>query len=228
MAEKIKGYLIRNRRRILMSLLGVIITGISVGFFRLAALGVDPFTSFMSGIDAVIPLGFGTLYVIVNALLLLFSLVVDRHNIGMATFINLFLLGYITQYSYALLQWLIPTPNMVLRIVSLLFGLLILCIGSSMYITADLGVSTYDALAIVMSGKWHWGKFKYIRIMTDFFCVLAGGGLYLLAGHPFSDIPTIIGAGTILTAFCMGPLIILFNRIIAQPMLGKKSSKAEK
>ena len=36
------------------------------------------------------PIDFGTLYVVVNAILLLFALVFDRHYIGIATFINLF------------------------------------------------------------------------------------------------------------------------------------------
>ena len=48
-------------KRILMSVLGVIIGGISVGFFKLAAFGVDPFQSFMSGMEKLIPIDFGTL-----------------------------------------------------------------------------------------------------------------------------------------------------------------------
>ena len=39
-------------RRILMSLFGVIICAISMGIFKIAALGVDPFQSFMAGLDA--------------------------------------------------------------------------------------------------------------------------------------------------------------------------------
>ena len=84
------------KRRIAMSLFGVIICAIAVGIFKIAALGVDPSQSLMSGLDKLIPIKFGTLYVIVNAILLIFSLIADRHNIGIATFINLFLLGYIT------------------------------------------------------------------------------------------------------------------------------------
>ena len=60
--------------RVLMSVLGVLVGGVSVGFFKIGALGVDPFQSFMSGMDQLIPIGFGTLYVIVNACLLIFSL----------------------------------------------------------------------------------------------------------------------------------------------------------
>ena len=79
-------------KRILMSVLGVIVGGISVGFFKLAAFGVDPFQSFMSGMEKLIPIDFGTLYVIVNACLLLFALVFDKHYINIATMVNLFLL----------------------------------------------------------------------------------------------------------------------------------------
>ncbi len=63
-----------------MSLFGVIICAIAVGIFKIAALGVDPFQSFMSGMDKLIPIEFGTLYVIVNACLLIFSLVADRSS----------------------------------------------------------------------------------------------------------------------------------------------------
>ncbi|MBR5361522.1 MAG: hypothetical protein IK123_11600 [Lachnospiraceae bacterium] len=219
MGDKLRVYLLDNRRRIMMSLSGVIICAVSVGVFNLAALGVDPFQSLMSGLDSLIPIQFGTLYVIVNAILLIFSLVVDRHNIGLATFINLFLLGYITQFSYDLLQKLFPAPSMIFRVICLIIGIIVICFGSALYMTADLGVSTYDAVAIVISGKWKLGKFKYIRICTDLVCVVAGCILFLTAGNPAGRIPTIAGAGTIVTAFFMGPLIEFFNEKCARPLL---------
>ena len=208
-------------RRILMSLMGVVICAISVGFFKLAALGVDPFQSFMAGLDALIPVGFGTLYMITNAVLLLFSLIFDRHYIGIATFINLFLLGYITQFSHAVLQRLIPDPSLVIRVACLVFGVVVICFGSAFYMTADLGVSTYDAIALIITGTWKKGKFSYVRIITDLCCVLLGCVLFILAGNSISAIPTIAGVGTIITAFFMGPLIELFNVKFARPFLNK-------
>ena len=206
-----------------MSMGGVIICAISVGIFKLAALGVDPFQSLMSGLDAMIPISFGTLYVIVNVVLLLFSIIFDRTRIGIATFINLFLLGYITQFTYEFLQRVFPAPSMVFRAVCLVIGIVVICFGSALYMTADLGVSTYDAVAIVMSSKWNWGKFKYIRICTDLVCVITGSVLFVLAGNPIAKIPTIAGIGTIITAFFMGPLIDLFNEKIAKPLLKEES-----
>ena len=208
-------------RRILMSLMGVVICAISVGMFKTAALGVDPFQTFMAGLDKLVPISFGTLYVITNVILLTFSLIVDRHNIGLATFINLFLLGYITDWSHNFFNGLFPDPTMIVRFALLVVAIVIICFASALYMTADLGVSTYDAVAIVMSGKWKIAKFKYCRIATDLVCVLVGCGLFLMGGGAMKDIPTIAGIGTIITAFFMGPLIEYFNVKVARPMLKK-------
>ena len=206
-------------RRILMSLCGVAVCAVAVGFFKMAAFGVDPFQSLMSGLDQLIPIPFGTLYVIVNAVLLAFSLVFNRHNIGIATFINLFLLGYITQFTYEGLQGWIPEPSMAVRVVFLLVGIGVICVGSALYMTADLGVSTYDSVAITMADKWHWGKFQYIRIATDVVCVVLGTIVFLIGGGPWSRVPEFVGVGTIITAFFMGPLIEFFNVHLARPLL---------
>ena len=206
-------------RRIMMSLFGVIICAISVGIFKIAALGVDPFQSLMSGLDKLIPISFGTLYVIVNLILLIFSLVVDRKNIGIATFINLFLLGYITEFTYEFLQTVIVNPSMFVRVGCLIVGIVIICFGSAFYMTANLGVSNYDAVAIVLAYKWKVAKFQYCRIATDLVCVIAGIIIFLLGGGSLQEIPTIVGIGTIITAFFMGPLIEVFNVKVARPLL---------
>lgn len=213
-------------KRIIMSAAGVVIGAISVAVFRIAAFGVDPFQTLMSGLDRFIPISFGTLYVIVNAALLLFSLVFDKHYIGIATFINLFLLGYITEFTYNILLGVFPDPSMTVRIICLLVGIVVICFGSSLYMTADLGVSTYDAIALICANTWKLWKFKYIRICTDLVCVILGGTFFLLGGGEWSAITTVIGIGTIITAFFMGPLIELFNEKVARPMLRDSAEEA--
>lgn len=209
-------------KRIFMSLTGVIITAISVGAFKFAALGVDPFQTFMTGMDALIPIGFGTLYVIINAVLLLFALAFDRHYIGISTLINLFLLGYVVDFTVHLLTVLIPEATVAIRVLSFLLGFVFLCLGSSMYMTADLGVSTYDAIALICTNKWKLEKFRYVRITTDIACILLGVTAFLVSGGSANQISSFLGIGTVLTAFFMGPLIDLFNRKIAKPLLALK------
>ena len=175
--------------------MGVMIGAVSVAVFKMAAFGVDPFQSFMSGISKLIP-------------------------------INLFLLGYVTEYSYKLLRWMIPEPSMPLRVVFLIAGIVIICIGSSLYITADLGVSTYDAVALIMVSKWKVGKFKFIRICTDVCCVVLGSVMFIAGGGKLSEILTIAGIGTIITAFFMGPLIEFFSEHFARKLLNDKEEKS--
>lgn len=215
-------------RRIVMSLGGVVICAVSVGFFKHAAMGVDPFQSLMAGLDALLPIEFGLVYTIANLILLTFALLFDRRKIGIATFLNLFLYGYITQFTVDILQVILPNPVLWVRSVCLVGAIVVLCFGSAFYMTADLGVSTYDAVAIVLSEKWKLAKFQYCRIGTDLICVVAGSGIFLLAGGTWKEIPTIAGVGTIVTAFFMGPLIAYFNRKVAQPFLLRKNAARER
>jgi uncharacterized membrane protein YczE len=202
------------KRRILMCVLGVVICGISVGFFKRAMFGVDPFQVFMFGLDALVPIPFGTLYVIANVCLLIFSFVADRHFIGLGTFINLFFLGYIVDFSRGLLFAWFPELGIAGRMVFLIIGIVVMCFASSLYFTADLGVSTYDAVALIITGTWKKGKFKWVRVVSDLICVLLGTALYFVSGGNLSGLLTNVGVGTIITAFFMGPLIDFFNGFV--------------
>ena len=206
-------------KRVFMCVLGVVICGISVGMFKYAALGVDPFQSLMSGLDAVIPIRFGTLYVLVNLVLLTFALVFDRSKIGLATLINLFLLGYIAEFSQKCVGQLMPAPTLLHRALLLAAAIVIMCLASSFYFTADLGVSTYDALSLIWAEKQNRLPFWVCRVLSDLICVLGGVLLCCLAGYSLKQITGQVGVGTIITAFFMGPLIDFFNRKVAQPFL---------
>ena len=207
-----------RRKRILMSVLGVVICGISVGMFKHAALGVDPFQSLMSGLDAVIPIRFGTLYVIANLILLSFALMFDRHKIGLATLINLFLLGYIAEFSQDCCRAVFPTMGLGGRLALLAVAIVIMCLASAFYFTADLGVSTYDAVSLIWSESQSRIPFRYCRIICDSVCV-AAGSLLCTAGNV--KVAGVVGIGTVVTAFFMGPLIEFFNRKVAIPFLNR-------
>ncbi len=209
-------------RRVIMCVAGVLICGVSVGFFKAAALGVDPFQSLMSGLDAVVPVSFGTLYVLANLVLLAFSLVADRHFIGLATLINLLLLGYVAEYSQAFLESLFPDMGMVMRAAMLVIGIVVMCMASALYFTADLGVSTYDSVALIISKTWKKMEFGKCRILCDLTCVVLGSLLCVLSSGGVSALTAAVGIGTIITAFFMGPLISFFNVRLAEPILYRK------
>ena len=196
-----------RRRRLLMTLLGVLTCGVSVGIFKQAAFGVDPFQCLCAGLDRVIPIPFGTLYMLVNLALLAVVYILDKHYIGIATFINLFLMGYLIDFTQWVMTRVAPVPPMGLRVAYLIVAIVVMCAGSSLYFTADLGVSTYDAIALHLADRG-LAPFKVVRVATDLICVLAG---FAMGCKP--------GVGTVITAFFMGPLIAWFNKVLAEPML---------
>ena len=202
-------------RRILMALVGMAIAGIAVGFFKRAFFGVDPFQCLCNGINRVIPIGFGTLYMLINAVLLVIDFFLDRRYIGISTFINLFLLGYVVELSENLLAGWFGEPGIALRVVFLLIGIVISCIAAALYYTADLGVSPYDAIPLHIADRKPklFGKtvpFRVVRIISDFICVAVGFALGFMPG-----------IGTIITALFMGPLITFFKKTLSDPMLKK-------
>ena len=209
------------KKRVIMCLSGVVLCAIAVAVFKLAALGVDPFQTMMAGLDNWLPIPFGTIHTIVSVMFLVFALLTDRKTIGLATFLNLFLLGYITQYTLDFLHMVFPSPSLLLRAVFLIVGFVMLCFSTALLMTAKLGVSTYDAVAIVMADKWHVGPFKYCRIGTDVACIVLGISIFLLSGGTPKAILDFLNVGTIGTAFCMGPLTDFFNVKVVRPMMEK-------
>ena len=201
------------RRRIVMALIGMAIAGISVGIFKRAFFGVDPFQCFCNGVANVVPISFGTLYMLINAVLLVIDFFLDRHYIGISTFINLFLVGYAVEFSENLLARLFGDLDLPGRILLLAIGIITTCIAAALYYDADLGVSTYDAIPLHIADKkpkiaGRVIPFKVIRIISDLICVLIG---FLLGVMP--------GIGTVITALFMGPLITFFRRTISGPLL---------
>jgi len=203
-----------------MSLCGVALLGVCVALLRKAALGTDPYTCFVIGIANVFHTTYGTVYPVLFAILLVFVFVVDRHYIGIATILNLFIVGPVADGSSVIINNLYSASTLWIQIITLAAALIILCIASSLYIKASLGVSSYDAVSLIMSDKLtgrRWGNYRYCRIFTDLVCVTTGWFL-----------GAVIGAGTVITAFCMGPFTQWCIDYIATPLLGTEPAVQKK
>ncbi len=97
-----------------------------------------------------------------------------------------------------------------------------LCPGRDEKIEINLTPVCYSSqFSKILEKLFYWkiGQFKYIRIISDFICVVIGTSLFLFADGTFIELLAIVGIGTIITASCMGPLIDFFTRKIAQPFL---------
>lgn len=207
-------------RRILLALVGMAVAGLAVGFFKRAFFGVDPFQCLCNGIHQVVPIGFGTLYMLINAVLLVVDFFLARRYIGISTFMNLFLVGYAAEFSENCLAAWFGEPGIPLRVVFLVIGIVVSCIAAALYYTADLGVSTYDAIPLRIADRKPkvFGKvlpFRIVRIISDLICVSVG---FALGFQP--------GIGTIMTALFMGPLITFFRRTLSDPLLRRPPESA--
>ena len=194
------------KRRVLMTVAGVTLSGISVGMFNTSAFGMDPFQVLAHGIWGLTNITFGTFYMIMNLIMLIGVFLVDRTKIGLGTFVNIFLLGYAVELSSWFFSTYLPHDTYLSRGILLMAGLVILSFGSSLYFVSNMGVSTYDAVALILSERTK-GPFALIRIGCDLFCSITG---WLLGA--------VLGIGTVMSAFCMGPLISFFNRTISEPL----------
>ena len=194
------------KKRLIMCISGVFLSGVAAGIFGFTAFGMDPFQVFAHGLWGLTSLSYGTFYVILNGILLAFMFFFNRRMIGLGTIINLFLLGYVVEYTDLILGRVFPSPSVLLRIVLMIFALVLSSLAASLYFVAEMGVSAYDWIALTISDKKRWA-FRVVRIATDFICVLTGG----LLGAT-------VGIGTVLTAFCMGPIIQFFNENVSMPL----------
>lgn len=214
---------LRLAKRLFMTFTGVLACSFSVGMFNLAAFGVDPFQCLAQGSHLLLKssLPYGPYYLGLSLVMLVGIWIWDKRFIGIATFINMFITGYVVEYSYRFLGSIFPDINLFGRIVMLITAVVIMCFGSALYYTADLGVSVYDAISLKLA-KMNIRvfkivlPFKWIRVFSDFVCVLIGT---LLGKMP--------GFGTMITAFFMGPLISFFNRTFAVPFLNGSEKSQE-
>lgn len=60
----------RNLRRMGMTAFGVLLSALSVGLFNNSMFGADPFQCFVNGLDRVVPMSFGTLYIVISVVML--------------------------------------------------------------------------------------------------------------------------------------------------------------
>lgn len=195
------------RRRLVMTVVGVVLCAVSGGVMKRAGFGGDPFQMLCNGLDNVLPIDFGTIHVLLSVVMLAVILRLDRRFIGVATAFNLFFTGYIVDFTYRGLGVCFPDPGMAMRVGMLAFSLVLMCFSASLYFTSDMGVSTYDFVALYISKIQKRVPFRFVRITTDAICVAAG----LLMG-------SVPGVGTLITACFMGPLISFFDRVVSEPL----------
>lgn len=214
MMEALRTYLRRlTPARVRRMCLGVLLIGIAVACYRLSLFGVDAFTCMNLGVSGFLHVGFGTWQLLVNLCILAVVFFLGRENIGLGTVVNMVFVGYIAD----LLCWLALEvlglhAGLPGRIAFLAVGSLFAALGCALYMAAELGVSPYDSVAILLE-KQTKGKlpFRTARVLSDVTCVVIGVAFCLLGKNELREI---VGLGTILNALFNGPLIQFFRGLL--------------
>lgn len=209
-------------KRTVFSFISVFITGFAVSLFSLSGFGVDPFTSMNMNVAAALGMRFGTYQLIINAAILLFVIIVaHRGLVGVGTVFNMIFVGYSCEFFQRLLAPIAESGALYIRILLLAGGIIIMCLSSSLFFTANVGVGPYDTLSFMINQSTKI-PCKWTRVITDISVVVIGlavsGGISALVSGNLSQIKN-IGIGTVITAFCMGPLVNFFNKHISSKLL---------
>ncbi len=93
-----------------MAISGTTLCGCSVGILQDSALGLDPFSCFVTGIANIFGSSYGTFYLIVTSILLLVVIFLKRSYLGYTTLANLLLTGIIADYTLAFLNGFVKAP----------------------------------------------------------------------------------------------------------------------
>ncbi len=200
-------------RRIAGMVFGNIILGIGIAVFRTSLLGNDPYSAMlMAGADH-LPIAYSTLMLIVNAVVFTAEVIWGRHYIGIGTFVNWFLLGYVASFFIEVFAvWQIPERGILIRLLTVAVGVLVVSLGVSLYQSADLGIAPYDSLSVIISEHCPLPYF-WCRLATDVVCTAV---CFMLGG--------IVNVGTAVCAFGLGPFIHFFDEALSKKVLGMKES----
>ena len=191
--------------RVALLLAGLCVAHLGVTLFLQSDLGSDPFNVFVQGLFRGIPwpafaaMTHGRTHLLVSLVILLVLLAVDRSYVGIGTVLCMALGGPIIDV-YTL--WLSPVIHgglpLPLRLALLVAGCVILAFGMTIVIRSQAGTGPNDLVAVVLSDKLR-KPFGPVRIGVDLTFALMG---LALGG--------VVGLGTVICAFLVGPAAQLF------------------
>lgn len=192
--------------KVAFSVLGIALISLGITICNLGEVGVDPFTAMNMGISERLGLPFGTFQLFMNLAILIAVFTLDSSQLGIGTLINMVAVGYLIEFFTWVLTPLPLIGGLVGGAMHLVVGTLVFTLGVSMYMKTRMGVSPIDAIAPIAAKRLPF-SFTVCRMAQDILVMV----IALVIGGP-------VGVFTIVSAFCIGPLITLWNRTASLPL----------
>ncbi|WP_455501461.1 YczE/YyaS/YitT family protein [Gemmiger sp.] len=195
-------------RRILGMIAGVVIIGIGIAVFKFSHLGNDSISALNLRLAELAGLPFSVENIIMNLCLFVPQLLWGRRYIGLGTVINSLCIGFVVTATGDVLAAAFGSADTLpLQLFWVAVGVLVVALGCSLYQTADLGVAPYDSLSLMLADRLPVPYFG-CRVFTDALCAVIA---YLLGG--------LIGLGTLICAFGLGPFVQFFTKHFSEKVL---------
>jgi uncharacterized membrane protein YczE len=175
-------------------LAGLGLFGLGIAMMAQAGLGLGPWEALNEGVGRIfgVPLGTASIALGIPILALWWPLG-ERPGIG--TLLNVALIGTSTNVGLAL----IPRPGGApVQLAMMLGGVIVIGIGSGLYLAADLGPGPRDGLMTGVHRRFGW-SIRRARTAIEVAVLLVA---WALGGT--------IGLGTVLFAFGIGPIVQVF------------------
>lgn len=121
-------------RRIIAMIIAVLFMGFGVALFTACEMGSDPYSTMNLGVASKVGLSFGTYQILVNLVLLILVIVLDRSMLGLGTLGNMFLVGLGCDFFTWLFKLTIPwlyEMSFVMRIIVTILGICAMLVGCS-------------------------------------------------------------------------------------------------
>lgn len=196
-------------KRFAIMLVGNILLGLGVSIFKLSGLGNDPFSGMVMALAANFKISYAVFLVIFNIFIFILQFITGRKLIGAGTIVNACFVGFFVTFFYTTFQHFALAPEtMWQRIIVVGIGVVVTSLGVSMYQTPDVGIAPYDSLSLIMAKRWVKIPYFWHRMLTDAVCA----AICFYAGG-------IVGLGTLVSAFGLGPFIHFFNEHVSKKLL---------
>lgn len=196
-------------RRIVVMFLGNIFLGLGISIFNMSGMGTDPYTAMMMALSNKLGIPYANFVVLFNVILFAVEFAFGRSLIGIGTIVNACLLGYIITFFIELFTRCFGVPqSLVVRLILVVVGVCVVSFGVAMYQTPDVGVAPWDSMSLIMVKYWPKIPYFWHRMSNDALATLVA---VLFGG--------VVGLGTALCAFCLGPFIHFFSERFVKKLL---------
>ena len=200
-----------NWKYVIVMCIGNIILGLGIAIFMFSGLGNDPFSGMVMALSDRAGIEYAVFLIMINTIVFIVEFILGRKLIGLGTFVNALLLGYVVTFFYNLIVSAAGEPGQLLqRILIVCIGVIVTSFGVSMYQLPKQGVAPYDSMSLIMTERLKKIPYFWNRVVTDAFCAL----MCWLAGG-------IVGLGTLVSAFGLGPFVQFFDTHFTSKLLEK-------